>query len=124
MHHGLSNGNGGVTFPTPPSTAGMQSQMAGRGGGSEGDGVDSEQQTPNPTDLEDTAKREGQSEDHEMTDTPQVPDQISQHRPTNHERNENTTADPTPAHPTPISTQKLPTERKYPPYLHIKCDVC
>ena len=99
---GGSSASGSVTFPTPPSTAGFQSQMAGRGGSSESGGGESGQETPTVTspEMENSGKRDGdgdavmaepqaqpiESGGREADDGGMVED--AEHRRSDHERQE------------------------------------
>jgi len=77
------------TFPTPPSTAGFQNPMAGRGAGSDAGG-ESERQTP-ASDYEGISRKDGDG-DAEMVDgvddgpMKDVPMADAEHRRTDHER--------------------------------------
>ncbi|KAK3686987.1 hypothetical protein LTR37_019289 [Vermiconidia calcicola] len=88
--------NGGV--PTPPSTAGFQSQVMVRGASSEGGGVDSEMQTSNGGSVKRSEDGDG---DEEMRDTPRggdvegdmdgdvsMAEEDAEHRRSDHEREE------------------------------------
>lgn len=85
---GGSGGNGsGTTFPTPPSTSGIHSHVAGHGG------ADSARQTPagdDDVDMHgnDDRGRRDRDGDAEMTDLQAVD---AEHRRTDHERQETST---------------------------------
>jgi hypothetical protein len=91
--------NGGVTFPTPPSTSGYQGHMTGRGPSSDG-GVESGKGTP--TDGGEVRK-DGDG------DVSMVGEVDAENRRSNHERS----SDATPAVALP-GLFKLFTKRKYP----------
>lgn len=98
MQQGSNSGGGSVTFPTPPSTAGLHGHTMASGAGSEGGDVESEQPTPTE----------------------------SEHRRTDHERKEEEQQPITaPVAPPPAKVlYKLHTERKYISCTLIMCMAC
>lgn len=103
------------TFPTPPSTAGFQNHMAGRGAGSE-TGGESERQTP-ASEYESATRKHGDG-DADMTDRRPVdgeedlPMADAEHRRTDHER-QGGNGDLKSADQPALGLFKLSTTRKY-----------
>lgn len=115
---------GSVTFPTPPSTAGFQSQQ--RGFGSEG-GAESGQHTPAP----ESEQRRDNEGDAEMVDrqasgesegdvsmASAVTAEDAEHRRTDHERQAGT------PHDVPTDLLPPPPPRLYKPHLQRKLIPC
>lgn len=117
------NGVGGVTFPTPPSTAGFQSQMHPGPGSVGSGGLDSEQQTPAVEQEGSTENAPG--EEVGMAEAPQAGEakETTEHRRTDHERQEGTSATAQ-SLPGANSLYMLPTKRKYMSCTLQLCMVC
>ena len=87
------NGSGGRSFPTPPSTAGFQSQVIGRG-----EGPDSAQQTPEDTQKDDEVADEIMADSREAPkeagegEVSMTMDESAEHRRSDHERQGETSA--------------------------------
>jgi hypothetical protein len=105
------NGAGGITFPTPPSTAGFQSQVIGKG-----EGPDSAQQTPEDTQKDDEVADEAMNDIQEDTkeagenDVSMTMDESAEHRRSDHERQGDTDTQPLPLGANVL--YKLSIERK------------
>lgn len=98
---------GGVTFPTPPSTSGYQGHMTGRGSSSEG-GIESGKGTP--MESGEMHNRDGDG------DVNMGGEVDAEHRRSDHERNGEGA--------TPVVLPglfKLPTKRKYPMHAAFVC---
>ena len=115
-------GNGPVTFPTPPSTAGLQSQILGIGTSSEGrGGIDSGDETPaHESEVLGSTRGEGERDVHMSEPQPVLEEgdvlmtddgTDAEHRRSNHERQE--VEDTASVLSGARVLYKLQTERKY-----------